>query len=37
MKGTVGNPGVSAAIAIVSSVVVAVILHAFNKNQAKIA
>ena len=31
MKGAVGNPGVSAAIAIVSSVVVALILHTFNK------
>ncbi len=33
MKGPVGNPGVSAAIAICSSVLVAVILHTFNKNK----
>ncbi len=31
MQGTVGNPGVSAAIAIVSSVCVAILLHLFNK------
>ena len=37
MKGPVGNPGVSAAIAIVSSVIVAVVLHTFNKNKASIA
>lgn len=34
MKGTVGNPGVSAAIAIVTSVLVAVILHNFSKKSA---
>lgn len=34
MKGAVGNPGVSAAIAIVSSVAVALILHIFNKKSA---
>jgi len=33
MQGSVGNPGVSAAIAIASSVLVAVILHTFNKNK----
>ncbi|OWK74080.1 sodium:solute symporter [Flavobacteriaceae bacterium JJC] len=34
MKGTVGNPGVSVAIAICCSVLVAVVLHIFNKNKA---
>ena len=33
MQGSVGNPGVSAAIAIASSVLVAIILHTFNKNK----
>ena len=33
MKGPVGNPGVSAAIAICSSVLVAVILHTLNKQK----
>jgi sodium/pantothenate symporter len=33
MKGPVGNPGVSAAIAIVSSVIIAVFLHTLNKNK----
>lgn len=34
MKGTVGNPGVSVAIAICCSILVAVVLHIFNKNKA---
>ncbi len=34
MQGTVGNPGVSAAIAICSSLLVAIILHTFNKDKA---
>ena len=33
MQGTVGNPGVSAAIAICSSLFVAIILHTFNKDK----
>ena len=37
MKGPVGNPGVSAAIAICSSVLVAVLLHQLNKKKINIA
>ena len=35
MKGAVGNPGVSAAIAILTSLLVAILLHQFNKKKIK--